>query len=123
MRKILPQFPLLALMITPLVNPLPVAAADPGAVTVSEELGCDFYQGRTNRIASVYDVTPTHVRLRYENGNLSRPIPRPELTGELARRYPYDAEKAAAFLAQKAAEDAQRIATQRAAYQAMIELP
>lgn len=94
-----------------------VVAADAANLT-SADLGVDFYQGRTNRIASVYDVTLTHVRVRYENGNLSRPIPRTELSGELARRYPYDAEKAAAFLAQKAAQDAQRIATQQAAYQA-----
>lgn len=63
----------------------------------SEDLGSDFFEGKTNRIAKVYAATPTHVQVIYDGGKSGRKIPRQSLPPQLAAKYPYDADKAADY--------------------------
>jgi hypothetical protein len=63
----------------------------------AEDLGHDFFNGKTNKIARVIEATPTHVRVRYENGG-QRNIPRLELNSPLKERYPHDVQAAADYV-------------------------
>jgi len=82
------------------------------------DLGCDFVDGRSNKIARVFSVTPTHVQVIYDGGQAGRKIPRHELPPELAAKFPYDAAKAAAYQQRQVAEAAARAAAQSAAARA-----
>jgi hypothetical protein len=81
----------------------------------SEDLGYDFDEGKTNKIAKVYAVTPTHVYVMHEGGKSGRDILRQSLPHQLAIKYPHDAEKAGEYQKQKADIAAQQALTARAA--------
>lgn len=80
-----------------------------------ENLGTDFYNGKSYKIISVVSVTPTHVQVRYDGNFGGRKIPRIDLPPQLETRYPYDAEKAAEYVARQSAIAAQQAAAQQAA--------
>jgi hypothetical protein len=69
-------------------NSFPRAAAP-------EDLGYDFVEGKTNKIARVHSVTPVDVYVIYEGERGGRKIPRHALPPELQAKYPFDAAKAA----------------------------
>ncbi|HMP82026.1 MAG TPA: hypothetical protein PKA41_04885 [Verrucomicrobiota bacterium] len=68
----------------------------------SEDLGWDLHEGKSNKIARVYSVTPAYVQVIYDGGKGGRKIPRNDLPPQLRARYPYDAPRAAEYQAQKA---------------------
>jgi hypothetical protein len=82
---------------------------------VSEDLGYDFQDGRTNKIARVLTVTPTHVQVIYEGGKGGRRIPRHQLPPELEAKYPCDASAAAEYQRQQAEIAAHQAAARQAA--------
>ena len=85
-------------------------------VAAPDDFGYDFREGKTNKIARVYSVTPTHVQVIYEGGQGGRNIPRQSLPPALQSKYPYDAEKAAEYQRQQAEAAAHQVAAQQAAY-------
>ncbi len=88
---------------------------------VTEDLGCDFSDGKTNKIAKVYSVTPTYVYVLYEGGSSGRKIPRPELPPQLAAKYPYDSAKVAEYQRRQAESAATQFAAQQAAARLVAE--
>ena len=88
-------------------------ANSPTTITPPEDLGYDVFEGKTNKIARVYAVTPTHLQVLHEGGKSGRKIPRQELPPELAAQYPYNAAKAAGYQQQQMDIAARQIAAQR----------
>ena|SRR5882724_4955817 len=86
------------------VSPGTSQASAPGAT--QEDLGYDSFDGKTNKIASVYKENPVSVGVIYEARSGSRMIPRQDLNPQLAARFPYDGQAAEAFLKKQAAEKA-----------------
>jgi len=86
--------------------------------TPKENLGYDIYNGKTNKIDRVMQVDPRYIWVLYENDSGSRRIPRNELPPTLAAKYPYDAQKASAYLQAKASENQAAINSQKALLQA-----
>lgn len=85
----------------------------------TEDLGVLVENGKTNRILRVFAATPTYVHVILEN-NAGRKIPRQELPPQLAAKFSYDADKAAAYQVQQATLAAQQYAAQQAALQQVI---
>lgn len=85
----------------------------------AEDLGHDFFNGKTNKIARVIEATPTHVRVRYENGG-ERNIPRLELNAPLQERYPYDAQAAADYVKKQTLSAQAKTSAQRQAWEQRI---
>jgi hypothetical protein len=85
------------------------------ATVATNDLGCDIRDGKTNKIARIYKVTPTHVQVIYEGGKSGRNIPRQQLPPELAAKYPYDAAKVAEHQRQQAETAASQVAAQQSA--------
>ncbi len=83
----------------------------------STDLGSDIRDGKTNKIARIFKVTPTHVFVIYEGNTGGRNIPREELPEQLQARFPYDAGKASDF----SMRQAQTAALQAAAQQTIIQ--
>ena len=95
----------------------PAEETNQGAnATAPDDYGYDFREGKTNKIARVYSVTPIHVQVIYEGGQGGRNIPRQSLPPALQAKYPYDAEKAAEYQRQQAEAAAHQVAAQQAAY-------
>ena len=69
---------------------------------VTEDLGYDFYDGKSNKIARVFNATPVAVQVIYEGNKGSRNIPRDNLPPQLKAKYPYDADAAAQFMKNQA---------------------
>lgn len=84
-----------------------------------EDLGHDFFNGRTNKIARVSAATPTHVRVIYESGG-ERNIPRLELNSPLKEHYPYDAQAAADYVKKQTLSAQARTSAQRQAWEQRI---
>lgn len=103
----------LALMLGQRV-PMHAETNTPSFAAAAEDLGFDFYEGKTNKIAKVYSVTPTHVQVLHEGGKSGRNIPRQSLPPQLAAKYPYDAAKAAEYQKQQADLATQQIVTAQA---------
>lgn len=84
-----------------------------------EDLGHDLFNGKTNKIARVIEATPTHVRVRYENGG-ERNIPRLDLNSPLKERYHYDAQAAADYLKKQTLSAQAKTSAQRQAWEQRI---
>ncbi len=82
----------------------PVSSGSSVAVApaIHKDLGCDIHDGKTNKIARVLNADPLNVYVLYEGGKGGRKISRLELPPQLAATYPYEPDKAAAFLEQQA---------------------
>ena len=99
--------------------PVAVRAADEPAprATVTEDLGYDFYNGKSNKIARVYNVTPVAVQVIYEGDKGGRNIPRDNLPPALKAKYPYDPDAAAEFMKNQALKVEAQNEAQRTAWE------
>ena len=87
-----------------------------------QDLGYDIFDGQTNRIVRVSNVTPTHVFLAYEGTRLKgRTVARQDLPPQLRERYPFDVRKAAEMERQQIALAAQRADARRAAWKNALQ--
>jgi hypothetical protein len=102
-------------------NQTPAVAAPESDVTTNsqprseENLGYDVVDGKTNKIGSIYKVTPSYVHVIYDPSTRGRKIPRQELPPELKAKFPYDATQAAEYQKQQMALAAQQAAIATAA--------
>jgi chromosome segregation ATPase len=117
-------FPLIALGALLCCAPTRILATDQTHSTPQstrqEDLGCDFFNGKTNKIVRVTTVTPTHVRVTYEGTSGGRNIPRHELNSPLKERYPYDPQAAADFIKKQSNEVQARTTAQRQALEQRV---
>ena len=86
----------------------------PRADSGKEDLGYDIYDGKTNKIDHIAEVDPRFVWVIYEGGTSGRKIARAELPPQLKVKYPYDPQKAAAFIKEKGAEYQAQLAMEKA---------